>query len=132
MLPTDVLVVLLVLTSTHKNVDAVRFNPAAVLALSFFLKGYPKAFAVRAGLIDCKLGGTEGNIKAGSDYDYSEGTNKEEDQEEVPIADQETPIKTKPHRAVTPAKSSNNKKKSNHPFDLAEISESLKTSISPW
>jgi hypothetical protein len=117
MLPTDVLVVLLlVLTSTHK------INPA-VFALSL-LKGYPKAFAVRAGLIDCKLGGTEGNIKAGSDNDYSEGTNEEEDQEEVPIADQETPIKTKPHR-VTPAKSSNNKKKSNHPFDLAEISEKL-------
>lgn len=52
--------------------------------------GYPKAFAQKAGLIECKLGGSEGDVEVGSDPDHS-GEEEEKDEDAADLPPKVTP-----------------------------------------
>jgi len=92
---------------------------------SHLVIGYPKSFLQKAGLLDSGLGGSEGDIKVGSDSDVSEEPDGDNLSEDQVIADKITPKRT-PNRA--PTKSPTKIKTPSKPpstIDLSSVAKGL-------
>lgn len=87
--------------------------------------GYPKSFSQKAGLLDSGLGGSEGDIKVGSDSDVSEEPDGDNLSEDQVIADKSTPKRT-PKK--TPTKTPTKIKTPSKPpstIDLSSVAKGL-------